>query len=201
MKTLIVGAAVFFCTIAQGQTIQSMEAEARRLVQQYWDRVLTKCGDSYYYTAMGAGELAGGAVFQIKGDVSFRLARSPHQLSPADKANGLEWEGTSLMTPIGLTRQAAFYTASGGLVLQAWEEWKDAPSRELLERLELRRVRGAWSVQHQEGGRAFSGIFDRKLSCEVITRPLPSPPVESREGDIVPGRPQDEVNPWSETRS
>jgi hypothetical protein len=163
----------------------ALGAEARTEAENVWGKVLTKCGDSYYYTTNGVTDLAGGTVVQIRGAISFHLLPSPRRLSPADKLNGLEWEGTSTMTA-GLNREADFVNVdSSALALLSWREWADG----LTDILVLQRKNGRWLVTHDNIHKRR--IFERRLSCEVITKPLPSPHVRSWDGEpiVYPGQP------------
>ena len=67
-------------------------SESGRVAQQFWNKTLTQCTDSYY----SQSELVNlGRLTQFK-EVSFSLNERP--LSEADGLNGWEWDGESIMT-------------------------------------------------------------------------------------------------------
>jgi hypothetical protein len=73
-----------------------LDAEAERFARDLWDKLLTKCGDSYYfYSAVVLhGDSRQFTLSQYK-NVSF--ATRPQTVSEADRMNGIQWQGLAIM--------------------------------------------------------------------------------------------------------
>ena len=86
---------LFGLGIAQAQTL---DAESQRAAQSLWDKVLTKCGNSYY---SASSSISGGANPDARQDlveyrdVEFRVVRA--EVSSAERLNGVEWNGAARM--------------------------------------------------------------------------------------------------------
>jgi len=160
--------------ITRTATPSPFDAEAKSIADQYWDGVFTICGKSYYYAK--AAELAGpkgmdlwrGRIYQIDGGVR-RDPPAAKTLSPADKANGIQWDGTADARFSGIIREANVQRADGSgrydfHALGDWGGWIDVEHLYSGLRLDLTRQNGSWSWSYSGEWILF------KMSCEVITR-------------------------------
>jgi len=120
-KTLILETAVS----AQGQKPNPVDSEAQTIARGYWDKVLAKCGDSYYAARWSAEPLEA-TEFR---EVSFGIV--PNAISRADQLNGIQWDGNAvLVARLYRTQQLP----SRGMTLKElreekqpfpWGPWKD----------------------------------------------------------------------------
>jgi hypothetical protein len=86
MKAVL--AVIVLCVPSSGQD-QNL-AEAKKMAHQLWEKMLTKCGNYYYYFARGQQRLT-----QYTG-VTFDIL--PRVISRADQMNGIQWKGFAAMT-------------------------------------------------------------------------------------------------------
>jgi hypothetical protein len=98
-----------------------MEVEARKVAQEFWRRALTKCGDSYYYRDPRR-------LVQYK-EVSFEV--SPRALSRADRLNGFQWQGLTVMMPALFRERNRETTGEHAIhpVEGPWSGWQDGENK------------------------------------------------------------------------
>jgi hypothetical protein len=88
-------------------TVSPQTADARTEARKIWEKVLTRCGDSYYFFESNHKLL-----YEYK-DVSFSVSPS-RALTRADQLNGVEWAGVAFM----LATADRYRTETG-----RWEMW------------------------------------------------------------------------------
>jgi hypothetical protein len=152
-------------TARQGSPAPKPAPEVSAAAQTFWNKVLRKCGDSYYYAGYSAGT-ASGAWIQYK-TPSFSILPGP--ISPADRLNGKEWQGRLFMTA-SLVRVDYFvnprYSATGGF---EWFDGTKAMSNLVhgLQEADMEKRDGLWSYRY---GIASGGTADEiktvAPSCE-----------------------------------
>lgn len=85
----------------------------QKAAQLFWDAILTKCGDSYFYYS-NEGVYAGGWKLTQYKDVTFSLEKE--LVSRADQLNGVQWSGTA-----HLRSSANRFISQNG----RWSQWYD----------------------------------------------------------------------------
>jgi len=185
------------CVMAQKPN--PVDAEARVKARQIWEKLLTKCGDSYYLHT-GHEQFLGGVTVQYK-EVVFQLKIKP--ISRADQLNGYEFNGTAYLYAAlyrslneradhpatwgpwsdGSPKSAADYAAqSPGATLGRW--YGDISS---FVTVPFGKYSGQWRTYPAD----LDEIASRKLACSAIPgtaeyRP-PSPVNESEESPAASG--------------
>jgi hypothetical protein len=109
---------LYSCSKSDPPGAEPVTSDAKTAAAEFWGKRITKCGDSAY-TVMkdqGGGTLA---ILEFK-NVSFTIIRSNSPISEADKLNGIEFKGTTLLVAKA-TR--AFKTPMGFGQKQQWMEW------------------------------------------------------------------------------
>jgi hypothetical protein len=96
----------------------SLDEEAKKLITDYYlnNKILTKCGDSYYIGDKNPANPNEWAIIEWKG-VSPVIESA--QLTYADKLNGLEWKGQGALVP----QAGRLYDSSS----KTWTQW-EAPT-------------------------------------------------------------------------
>jgi len=172
------------------KTVSSLDEEARNAARLYWNSRITKCGSSYYtYGHNGneweyvdaAGRLRRGpsgkevsfdeysppVTFQeYKGALFSILEVYRDPISPADRLNGIEWQGGVRATAKSVWR----YRNQAGGGWDAWSDWYDAHSL----RVPLKKMRGQWfSVDGYRDYQPIENLGPAIESCSVKSRFLP----------------------------
>lgn len=95
--------------------------EAETLAKQIWDKLLTKCGNSYYlYLPPRDGLSDRFEQWQYK-DFRFDIVPQP----PAKRSSGAQWEGVVVMNAAAFrSRTAKPNAARNGANPEAWDAWK-----------------------------------------------------------------------------
>lgn len=154
------------------QTASPVDAEARADGQKIWDRILTRCGDSYYLHTEGSG----GLTVEYK-DVTFQIRA--RVVSRAARMNGIEWQGVAVMSSL-LFRSLRGADSEGHP--PEWGRWGDGPTpaeaRSEQPGFELGRsymdIVGFVTVAMAKSNGRWSYSIDvdevasKKLSCSVI---------------------------------
>ena len=127
----------------------SLTGDARAAGQRYWETGLKRCGDSYYgkysYTSFIIRPTRNNNLYQFK-NLAFEV--KAETLNDADKLNGIDWKGKSLLT----------YDAwrSYSYDFEKWNEW--VSGRPLLEGppvvADLRKQKGQWIVGNGSSSKA-----------------------------------------------
>jgi hypothetical protein len=188
----------------------SLDRAARDKAAAFWSTMVTNCGGSSYIVGRGYEGIT--AIVEMKGAVS--LALKPEELSEADKLNGVEWRGHSIMSRPRLSRVRNFDEvpdeANGPraqlrpkvITPGKWGPWQDNGSQELS--LSMEKRSGTWSF-HLMGETQETDRFVRKrISCPAITGAKAG--TMTLAGDLVSGDPifldvpnllAEERTPWA----
>ena len=188
----------------------SLDREARNKAAAFWGTLVTDCGGSSYLAARGYEGIT--AIVEMKGAVNVVL--KPEELSEADKLNGVEWRGHSIMSRPRLSRVRNFdevLDESNGPQAQLrpkvvtpgkWGPWQDYGSQEAS--LSLEKRSGTWSF-HLVGDTQETDHYARKrLSCAAMTGAKAG--TMTLAGDFVSGEPifldipnllAEERTPWA----
>lgn len=143
--------------IADRYISSPLTKEAKTQVQQYFETILVKCGDSYYLPYEVKGFFYASGVYQLKG-FAFRI--EAETLTEADKANGILWQG------IIKTYCAAWRKDKG--------KWRDCIIPEILGL----QPQAAWNIYKQGnqwfaqpwGRKDFSNPQPPKFTCEDMSK-------------------------------
>ncbi len=182
---------------APGEIRLAPNADAQAAARYVWDRLVTKCGESWVYNgstlraadgkedeveksieyfrhtgARSPDDLVDPLIYEYKG-VTFQLI--PESLSPADKLNGLEWRG--------IARLSSTVWRMGDSRVRSLGNWQDTytgPSRALgPERggylnVYMKRLRGRWLyselIMGPDGIPAEELGSFKKLSCDALQK-------------------------------
>lgn len=138
-------------------------ARAEAMMRRYVGAQLVKCADSYYYTPYPDLEVPfPHYLYEVK-KVSYRVWH--HDLTEADKANGLEWNG-GVAPQCTIRRQ---YRLNEG-----WGQWETCPENTVfsidyvrgpMRALSFQKRRGQWAVHF--------GYYAQGASVDLSN---PSPP-------------------------
>jgi hypothetical protein len=138
--------------VASGESALTKEAD--KLAREYWNSGLTKCGDYYYgRTRRKIVPYADEVLLQYK-DLVFET--KPGKVTEADKLNGIEWKGSSYLTP------AAYRVYS--YKSKEWEQWRNGAPIGVSTYANLIKQRGEWSV----GENIFKEMRHNKIDCKDI---------------------------------
>jgi len=152
-----------------------------------WDNVFQKCGASYYYAQYRAlTDYSQPSYWAI---VEYRRPGNPtlevSTLSPAQKANGLEYSAVTRMSA------EMWHWRSSMPEGRYWSAFKDHPLFEI----GLKKISGKWEIHELNSdlgtrpGTTGATLFDAgeymrgKLSCEVFSKDAPKP----QPGYVCPG--------------
>lgn len=143
-----------------------------RVQELLWDTIFTKCGGSYYYTEYRAQRLT--EANKVLTVVEYREPHAPTlepvPLSPADKANGFQYQGITT------------------LAAAIWRTNRDPSFSDVAKfKLRMTKKNGKWRFeelnagypQYHEGGTGFWTDLDitdytrGKLSCDVAFKAFP----------------------------
>jgi hypothetical protein len=116
ITAVLAALAVFVLRLpTKAQKPNPADSEVQKVALTFWDKLLTKCGDSYYW----GGPTGDGSLRNYK-EVSFGIVQEP--VSQADQMNGVEWHGFIIMVA------RVFRTQEGYGAAQHWEPWRDGPA-------------------------------------------------------------------------
>jgi hypothetical protein len=167
---------------AYGQSI-AQNPQAEKLASQLWDKLLRKCGTSYYLYLPAQNGSNGRVEMWQYNDVRFELVSR----APAKRASGTQWEGVAVMNASAFrSRTAKGQPDSYDLkTWDGWKPWSDAfvPSHAFLMEMVpntgdppnviwMRKAGGKWSFW-TAGSRA-TGYSDNMSALDEIARRKPS---------------------------
>jgi hypothetical protein len=177
------------------KAVPLLDEEARDVAHLYWNSVFTKCGasfytyagDDYYLDAQGqlqwkwpgghgtdAPPLQGGyaltraVTFQeYKGTLLGALTATSFRISPADRLNGLEWQGY-VMAGTSVQRDRSIVDVSLGW--SPWSSWYDTSSL----RVDLKKAHSHWFlVGNNNNDKLITNLRPSIESCSVKSKFLP----------------------------
>jgi hypothetical protein len=126
--------------VRTGKAAPSMNAEGQKAVQHLWNSILSKCGDTWYYSSskvhlLGVGEGAGW-IWSHKG---VRFTLSPLTVSQAEALNGVSWKGLATM----------HWAARRRSVDGKWSKWEapEAITESDGYQVLIKKVNGQWLYQ------------------------------------------------------
>lgn len=130
--------------------LPSLENEALAFYKQRLDGHFTHCGDSWFTYRDSFGNRI---ISQFKGEATFHV--EPLQVTPADKANGIEWKGRAYAKGIGICR--GWYDCQ-----QEWTDWDDCDASWLFGLWgKLTKASGAWGLSGLD-------IGEQAISCGEV---------------------------------
>lgn len=127
----------------------TLDAEAQKISEEFWNKILTKCGDTYYFKIQYLPYSEDYIAFQSEPYISVEgTTHQPKDLTPAEKLNNIdpfpvEWSGEiRLSYSIKRSRRSErIYGGSDG----KWSEWSD---QEATQTIELSKAKGKWQLNN-----------------------------------------------------
>lgn len=115
----------------------ALEREAQVEAEKMWSSYFTRCGDSYF----GATGREREYITQIKNP---QINVSSKQLTEADKMNGIEWKGTTVVgCKVHRTGNSNDWeSCKGGFFLNRDDNMSDSPTTFHL--LNIQKIKGKW---------------------------------------------------------
>jgi hypothetical protein len=111
-----------FCSGSVVTTRSNPDTEAEKKAQEYLERTVTKCGDSYYVKAERADVERGKftqteSLFQLDSPITI-VQKRKEPLTHADELNHVEWEGAIRLMAVA-HREYSWWSG--------WSSWSDGP--------------------------------------------------------------------------
>lgn len=150
MRTLSVISWVALCLVLPAGRAAAQDKDQNAEAQMFWEQLLTKCGESYFYNG---DQFAGLQEFR---DASFTV--TPRSLTEADKLNGIRWAGMFTLQAKAYRDQSKFS--------KRWSKWKDGGRLEL----KAENVEGKWSVFGRRFVFQWVPVTIEKASCDLLTK-------------------------------
>jgi hypothetical protein len=134
---VLLGSLFFYSCSGEKQGPSGLEAEAQKAAEDFWGKKMTKCGDSHY-SGFGFNP---DAIFEFK-ELSITVAPSTSPISEADKLNGIEWKGTTMLVA---KASRAFANPFGG---GSWMDWKNgAKAFQETPHASIAKIKGQWLIE------------------------------------------------------
>jgi hypothetical protein len=160
---------------AYSQSPERSSYEAEKVAGQLWDKLLTRCGDSYYlYLPFKAGLSDHFEQWQYKG-VRFYVV--PRSFSSRQETNGVQWEGVAVMSAMSFRSRTAKPGTGAAKDADpkawgAWRPWGDGfvPSNAFLRDMpqgigdppnviQLRKEKGKWLFRPHESRTSSNDVI------------------------------------------
>lgn len=149
----------------EGSIEERLAAEAQRQAEAYWNKILNRCGDSWFWANRTRGNVQS---YECKGEPVFKVDGEyypPKALTTAETLNGVdpqpvEWRGTAA---VNFSAQRVYWwthrTKGGGEWQRKWEDhggfW-----------FNLEKKKGKWQIKHSNA----PYTEHVRVSCEEIAK-------------------------------
>lgn len=144
--------------VAEGKDEKAaLNAEANAQAAAFWEKAVSKCGDSYVWKyqqyRVPYGKLQSFAEVQFKEFRKVSFVVSPRKLTEADQLNGIEWAGQFQLL--------AKASRGGG---KNWEPWSNGGHLDLT----VQKIGGKWVFSEASDGRYSIPVTFEKPSCDIL---------------------------------
>jgi hypothetical protein len=123
------------CSYLTGTGGSSLDAEARREAEKFWEAQISKCGDSYYRKEKLIKKDDYVIYYQMKDP---KVQVLPQPMSEADRLNGIEWKGSTAFIPAA---SRIWNTEKKG-----WSDWGKGAWGVPDLNYGMNKAKGAWNV-------------------------------------------------------
>jgi hypothetical protein len=147
--------------------------EAKAIEKEVWGKVLVRCGHNLVYARDDDGHAP-----QVFKKVNFNFDSTTGDLSPADRANGVEWQGEFYInSPLYRTYISDPAVPQGHSLAGHWGTWQDNYADSAQAGFRIRKFRGQWQIaditRSDQGYAALDpgGLKSLNVSCATPDEP------------------------------